>query len=444
MSLLSSIRQYFQINPEDEVSPGVAQHFKHNFIVNSVENSVWLFGDSFVSAATILPVFAATITDSPLIIGLIPALLNAGWVLPQLFMTGFVQRLKRIMPFAKKMAMFERIPYLFFPLLALLLPRISRELAVLIFILLIAWRGFSSGLVSLPWQEVIARIIPISHRARFFGLARLLGQILGVIGSVIAALIFRSMDYPHTFALSFAIGLVLNWVSYIFFAMTIEPDFKNTREQQEVGLETAKASLIDFQAFKLILKSDKAFVSYLLSRSALFMGNMASGFLAVYAIQRFDLSDDQAAVFTGLLFLSGILGYALWGAIGDRIGPKRVLLVSGLLWTSAVVLAILSQSIWMFYGVFLLLGFANAGGILGELVMVMELGNDEQRPIYLGMARTLPGIFLLVAPLLAGILVKTGGYRLMFFFSLGFMAIALLFLLRVRDRARPKRRPRQD
>jgi len=109
-----------------------------------------------------------------------------------------------------------------------------------------------------------------------------------------------------------------------------------------------------------------------------------------------------------------------------------------------VVLAILSQSIWMFYGVFLLLGFANAGGILGELVMVMELGNDEQRPIYLGMARTLPGIFLLVAPLLAGILVKTGGYRLMFFFSLGFMAIALLFLLRVRDRARPKRRPRQD
>jgi hypothetical protein len=316
MSLKQKLGNYFQILPDDQVPPEVAQNFRHNFTVNLLDSSVWLFGDSFVSVSTILPVFAATLTDSPLVIGLIPALLNAGWFLPQVFTAGHVQRLPKLLPFTKRMAVMERISYAFFPLLVLLLPVIPKSLAVWIFILLIAWRGVASGFVALPWQELIARVIPISHRARFFGTSRVLGQTLGVVGSLIAAVVFGLVLYPFNYMISFSLALVLTWISYFFFTMTKEPDRKQggAQLQKEIGME--KDRLIDLPVFKQILKSDKNFVLYLVSRSLVFMGNMAAGFLAVYAIQRFVLSDDQAAIFTGLLFVSGVVGNADWGSLG--------------------------------------------------------------------------------------------------------------------------------
>ncbi|MCJ7695928.1 MAG: MFS transporter, partial [Anaerolineaceae bacterium] len=201
-----------------------------------------------------------------------------------------------------------------------------------------------------------------------------------------------------------------------------------------------KASLLDFKTFKKILTSDKNFRSYLISRSFAFMGNMAMGFLAVYAVKRFDLADEQAAIFTGLLFLSGIIGYAVWGVLGDKIGPKRILIISWAIWMGALIVAIISPTPWIYYGVFLLLGLSSAGGILGDIILVMELGNENQRPAYLGLARTLPGIFLLIAPLLAGgVISLSNSYPLMFAISLVFSGLGIVFLLRVKDRERAKK-----
>jgi MFS family permease len=242
--------------------------------------------------------------------------------------------------------------------------------------------------------------------------------------------------------ISFSLALVLTWLSYFFFTMTKEPDRKQggAQLQKEIGME--KDRLIDLPVFKQILKSDKNFVLYLVSRSLVFMGNMAAGFLAVYAIQRFVLSDDQAAIFTGLLFVSGVVGNAVWGSLGDKIGPKRVLFISGVIWSAAILLAILSKTIWAYYGVFLLMGLSSSGSIMGDLMLVMELGDDARRPTYLGLARTLPGIFLLIAPMLAGVIVKTSGYLVMFIVTLVFMGLGLAFLLPVKDRKR--RRSQQN
>ena len=416
--------------------PRVALHFKHNFTVNLLDSSIWMFGDSFASVVTIIPVFIATLTDSPIIIGLVPALLNAGWFLPQMFMAGIVQRRTKKMPLAKLMGLLERVPYFFFPLLAFLLPKMTKSTVLWIYIALTVWRGIATGLVALPWQEVIATVIPLSHRGRFFGMSRLAGQILGVIGSAIAAVVFNRFDYPYNYAVSFLICMVALWFSYVFFIMNIEPEPELPSVLEVQKLESPKTALIDWAAFGRILKNDINFRYYLGSRSLTFIGNMASGFLAVYGIQKFNLSDDQAAIFTGLLFLSGVFGYALWGLIGDRIGPKRIILISGLIWIAALMFAIMSPVIWLYYAVFLLMGFSSAGSILGDIVLVMELGDDARRPTYLGLARTLPGVFLLIAPLFAGWVVSLSGYPLMLGLTIVFTALGLLMLIKVKDRPR--------
>ena len=88
----------FTIHPGDEVPGDVAANFKHNVVVNTIDLSFYFFSDSFWSINTILPVFAATLTDSPFLIGLIPAIVNAGWFLPQLFMSGHISNMPRVLP----------------------------------------------------------------------------------------------------------------------------------------------------------------------------------------------------------------------------------------------------------------------------------------------------------------------------------------------------------
>jgi len=173
----------------------------------------------------------------------------------------------------------------------------------------------------------------------------------------------------------------------------------------------------------------------------IFLANMGSGFLAVYGIQHFALSEAQAAIFTALLYLSGIVGYSIGGVIGDKLGPKRVVVISVLIWAATMVLAIIAPVIWVYYLVFVLFGLNSAGMVLGDSLLVMELGEEKLRPTYLGMARSLTGIFVLLSPILAGWLVESFNYRVMFAISCVLSLIAAPVMNQVHDVPRTKPKP---
>lgn len=176
--LLSNL---FRIRPEDNVPSSVARNFRHNVIVNTLDISFFFMADSFWNINTIMPVFAATLTDNPFIIGLMPAIVNAGWFLPQMFIASRVNRTPKILPLSIRLGFLERLPYLFFAILALAVPRVGKPVALILLILIMSWRGVAGGLSALPWQEVMARVIPLSHRARFFGFSRVFGQAAGIL-----------------------------------------------------------------------------------------------------------------------------------------------------------------------------------------------------------------------------------------------------------------------
>jgi MFS family permease len=177
-----------------------------------------------------------------------------------------------------------------------------------------------------------------------------------------------------------------------------------------------------------LLRQNKNFRAYLASRALAFMGNMAMGFLAVYAIHRFDLPDSQAAVYTAVMTTANTLGYAAWGTIGDMWGYKRMAEIAALLWIFALASALLAPSGAIFYLVFVLLGLSNGGFWMADFNIAMEFGQEEERTAYIGLTRTLTGPVLLVAPLIGGLLVRLAGYPLMFVVSLGFAVLGLATL----------------
>lgn len=424
------LRSFLRLPPDLDVKPNVRQHFKRNFIVNMMDGAFWLLAESFVSVNTILPVFASTLTDSAILIGLVPALINAGWFLPQLFMAGYVHRLKRKLPFALTMAAVERIPYFVFPLAAYLLHWIPVTTAIWLFMLVVAWRGFASGFVALPWQVVVADVIPGPVRSRFFGIGRTIGRTLAVGGAAISGLILSNVAYPDNFALSFLIGMVFMWVSYFFFSRTVEPESEDGEDLPEEN--TVKSPLLDLVYFKRIWQGDHNFRRYVISRIFFQLGSMAAGFYAVYGIQHFNLPDQQAAVFSGLLFAGGMAGFLVWGVVGDRFGARNILLTSDLMQTLVLIIALVSPAIWVYNLIFLVYGIAQSGYMIGEMLMGMGLGPESERSLYLGLVRTIPGLFVLIAPLIGGAIVEAVNYPVMFIIALGLGLVGVGLLLGVK------------
>ena len=432
--LLSNL---FRIRPEDNVPASVARNFRHNVLINTLDITFFFLADSFWNINTIMPVFAATHTDNPYIIGLMPAIVNAGWFLPQMFIASRVTNSPKILPLSVRLGVLERLPYLLFAVLALAIPHIGKSTALILLILLMSWRGIAGGMSALPWQEVMARVIPLSHRARFFGFSRVFGQGAGILGSVISGIILANLSYPRNYALGFGIAVIIQWLSFASYIQNREPDPEqsNLPDAKPIPSQPKKPA-IDFSMFGRILKKDGNFRLYLLARSISFIGNMATAFIAVYAIKSFHLPDEQAAVFTGVILASGVLGYALWGAVGDRIGPKKIMVLSFICWFVALIIAIISKSIWLYYLVFALFGLYQSGVGVGDSMLIMELGEESLRPTYLGMGRTLTGSFLLLAPVLAGSLVSRYDYSVMFIVSAFFVTIATLLMFRVKDSPR--------
>src|SRR5512137_2376653 len=94
------------------MNPEISKNLKFNVIVNLLDGAFFGFGIGFASFSTILPLFVRTMTDSAILIGLIPAIHAACWQLPQLLTVNRVSRLRRFKPMVLILTIQERLPFL--------------------------------------------------------------------------------------------------------------------------------------------------------------------------------------------------------------------------------------------------------------------------------------------------------------------------------------------
>lgn len=413
-----------ELDKPEEVNPAVRSFFKRNFIVNALDLTFFSFGDSLANMRTILPVFASTLTTSPLLIGLIPILSDVGWSLPQIFFSRFSAKLKRKLPTVMVLGFGERLPYLLLGLLALNLSSMSASTAVALLIGAVLLRSFSAGVVGLPWQEMIAEIIPAGRRGSFFGTGFLLGQFAGIAGSGIVAYLLAERAYPQGYAFSFFAAFAAMVISWFFTSLTKEPE-------QEAGTRTLPPDQkYGIQGAFKVLRENKNFRYYIVSRGLFVFGFMAMAYLAVYALQTFNLSEKYAAIYSGVMIAGGLVGNIVGAALNDRHGSKAALLFASWTWTAAMVVALLAWSWQIFLIVFILLGISSSANLVGDLSMAMDFSGGSDRPVYVGTARSMAGLFTLPTPFLAGLLIRMGGYQLMMMAALVFTLISILVLWR--------------
>jgi MFS family permease len=388
----------------------IERNFRWNFVVNTLDGTSFWFGMSFMSSTIILPLYISHFTSNPLLIGLIPFLTNAGIFLPQLFTANVVERtpLKKFFPVTLGFFL-ERLPILLLAPTAFFLATSRPILALVMFFLLYSWNSFGTGATLVGWQDMIAKIIPVDKRGRFFGITNFMGNGTGVLGALAVPFILAKFNFPLGYVISFAIAAALIFLSWVFLSLTREPVVHNTKP--------AVSQLVYLRSLPQVLRKDQNFRAYLLSQIIFSLSGMATGFLAVYTVQTWKLPDAQASGFTVALQIGLALANLFFGFLSDRKGHKLSLEICMGLSALSLVLAIFAPSPLWFFPIFFLRGAVNAGTFISGISIIYEFTEPENRPTYIGLANTIPGVAGALAPLIGGWLVGAISYQAMFILS---------------------------
>jgi MFS family permease len=409
--------------PLTKVEKYTRQHLRYNVKVGLADGGFFGLALGFASFGTILPLFVASLTDSATLIGLVPAIHAAGWMLPQLFTAKHTSRLRRYKRTVLLMTIHERIPFLGFAAVALLIPTIGIQTGLILAFLLLTWQGLGGGFTANPWTSMISKIIPPENRGTFFGTQAAVANLFISGAAVGAGYLLDYLDSPIDFAICFFIASFLFTVSWFALALTREP------EDTEKVIEENQPPL--WKGAGRILQRDRNFNWFLVSRFLSQFATMGFSFYIVYALRRFDADAVILGYFTATLTIAQTIANVAMGWFGDRIGHRAMLIVGAVAAMLSSLLAWFASSITWFFPIFILSGLTNVSIWTNGMTMATSFSNENERPFYIGLAQTLTAPATIIAPLLGGWIADSFGFVPTFSIStiLSLVMMAILWFI---------------
>ena len=407
--------------PLTKVEQFTRKHLRYNITVGLLDGGFFGLAIGFVSFGTILPLFVASMTDSATLIGLVPAIHAAGWLLPQLFTANHTAGLRRYKRTVLLMTIHERLPFLGFAVVALLLPRIGLQAGLVLTFILLIWQGLGGGFTANPWTSMISKIMPPESRGTFFGTQAAVANLFISAAAVGAGYLLNAFDSPIDFLSCFLIASVFFTVSWGFLALTREPaDHEKIVEENPPPFWHGAAQ---------ILRRDRNFDWFLTARIVSQFATMGFAFYIVYALRQFEMDEVTAGYLTATLTISQMVANASMGWMGDRVGHRLMLIIGAAAALFSSLLAWLAPSLVWFFPIFVLTGFANVSIWTNGMTMTVDFSGETERPFYIGLAQTLTAPATIIAPLLGGWIADTQGFVSTFGWSIILSIVMVLILL---------------
>jgi len=395
--------------PLSKVEQFIRRHLRYNVTVGMMDGGMFGIALGFASFGTILPLFVASMTDSATLIGLVPAIHSAGWLLPQLFTASHTSRLRRYKRTVLLNTIHERIPFLGFALVALLLPKIGLQAGLIATFVLLTWQGLGGGFTANPWTSMISKIIPPENRGTFFGTQAAVANLFISGAAIAAGYLLNWYEAPINFAICFFIAALFFTISWVALALTREPtDNEKVIDEHPTPF---------WQGASRILKRDKNFNWFLVARTLSQFATMGFAFYIVYALRRFQMDEITAGFLTATLTIAQTVANAGMGWLGDKIGHRSMLIVGAGAAMLSSFLAWAAPSLTWFFPIFILSGFANVSIWTNGMTMATTFSDEKERPFYIGLAQTLTAPATMIAPLIGGWIADTQGFVITFALS---------------------------
>ncbi len=395
---------------------------RFNFAAGVIDGVGWPLGMAFFSTTTLLPDFLLRLHASYIQIGLLPALINLGYLLPGILVAGRISQMRYVRPYLFWIGIIERIPLFLIAGLTYWIGAERSHLLIDAFYLLFAVHAIALGFNQPAYWSIVGKLIPANLRGRMFGAAGLLGGLLG-IGVDPVTHLFLARARPGTldgYADCFLLAAAIILFSFLPFAWLRE------RPSDPVEYVDAHRGRY-FRDLQRVWRADRGFRRLIWAQLAFCGWSCAPPFFMAAALSRLHVGPELVAVYTTVNVVAMAFGNIAWGFLADRRGNKHVMVAAGIatLLGTAIILVPIGPTGYEVVFALTALG-AGGVGIAGYNIVLEFAPNEGEMSFYLATMNSLTALARAGAPIIGGIMATRVGFGPVFALATGF-AIAALF-----------------
>lgn len=416
--------------------------YRRNFWCLALDFGFFGLGMSFLGPTTVLPGFLTALGASSAVIGFVSTLQRAGWLLPQLLAARYLADKPYKKPYILVPASISRSMILLLAVFVLVTGARNATLTITLAIFALAIFWISDGLGSMAWFDFLSKSIPVNRRGRLTSIGQILSGVLSFVAGLAVEWVLgdKGPGYPVNYASLFLAAFGMLGLSLTALTLGVEgksPTVDRVPTWREYLPQLGR-----------ILRHDRAFGRYLLTRQVFGLAGLAAPFYITYALDELHLPDHVAGRFTSVGVIGVVIAAGLFGWLNERYGTRLASLVSIPLTAAIPVLALLiprwiHDPVWLAWGysaVFLVSQASNSCYLPAWTSYVLEWASDTERPLYVGLTNTLNGITALFATLGGLILQWTdNNYPLLFTITAIGTLIALPLSISLPEPRRTKR-----
>jgi len=380
----------------DDISDSACNDQPQNFMRHLWAALGNKLADELSSARLVLPWLMGIIGAPVWMVGLLVPIREAGALLPQLFIAGFI----RLKPQRKWVwvagGVLQAVSALALSVLALS-GRGSVGGALVLAVLVVL--SLSRGLSSIASKDVMGKTIAKKRRGTLMGYS---GSVAGGVTLAAGGVLMLFGDRSGELALAVLLGVAaLGWALNALCAARII--------EQPGAVEGGENAWDSIQLGLTLLKEDRAFLHFNLSRALLLSSALALPYLALLGQQQ---SGTELGGLGLLVVISGVAGMVaspIWGKRADT--SSRQVMCTAALGTLACCL-LGASLVWLpgewsshvlpYALVYGLLVIVHHGVRIGRKTYVIDMASQDNRALYIALSNTLTGGLMLVFGTLLG------------------------------------------
>lgn len=385
---------------------------------------------------TLIPAFISHLTSSNILIGLASSIGTMGHVFPQVVVANLVEHRPRKKNVYVAMAWMRSLSMGLLAVFVFLADAGDRRFLLTVFFILFPIFALAGGIASVPFFDIVAKIVPSLQRSKFFSTRYFYGGILGILsGFFVVKPMLARCPFPRNYGIIFFFGFI-----FVTFALTV---FSMVREPIH-PVRKRRRGFADFLKLGLrFMKRDADYRDLVFLDIGLGFAKMSAPFYIIFALKVLMISEETVGTFIAAGMLGSILCNILWPRLAVRGGSRAVIRAAAFLTMPAPLLALIAA--WFNFDnpvFFCILFFINGARVSGHGVgrnsYVLDISPPVDRPAYLSFlsAFTFPVMFF---PMLGGAVINTTSFTFLFGVTLFVSALTFLLSLRLRRGSRAER-----
>ncbi|WP_445011729.1 MFS transporter [Vreelandella stevensii] len=410
---VSQTRLYEWLTGDDDsrmcadIPEGACQEQPRNFF-----HHLWAalgnkLADELSSARLVLPWLMGIIGAPVWMVGLLVPIREAGALLPQLFVAGFI----RLKPQRKWVwvtgALLQALAALFLALLALWG---SGTLGGFLVLAVLVVLSLARGLSSIATKDVLGKTIAKRKRGTLMGWS---GSVAGAATLAAGGVLLWFGDRPGNVALALLLCVAAaGWLLNAFSAARIK-EVPGAVEGGENAWDSIKLGLT-------LMREDRTFLHFNLARALLLSSALALPYLALLGQQQSGSELGGLGIMVVVSGLSAMIASPIWGKRADQ-SSRRVMrdaaigtalcccLGAGIAWLPGE----WTRSVLPYAGVYALLMIIHHGVRLGRKTYLVDMANQDNRALYVALSNTFTGVLMLAVGGLIGGLAQWLGSSLL-------------------------------